>query len=213
MVDGLSLSLLHDEELCRQNMEALFIGAVANVAEQLADIDAARDVDSVVARIMATAGQIVTATEGPFQQLVKTAIGRGLESIRLELQVCEQTLGAKYRGLADEACDAVDNAEEDLIVLALVQFRANAHTALVWVRAQLELEARLSLSLEEEFEVMVARLVSPESVKVPQHVGRGLWWKVLEHVHRVTREVEFATVNAARTEAMRNFNKYGEERG
>lgn len=214
LMDELSASLLIDEELCRQNMEALFVGAVANVAGGLTPLfeHGAREVDAVVGMVMDRAARIVQDTEGPFRSLTLEAVGRGLESIRQELELCERTLGPKFSGLSAEACDGVDDAEGQLMTLAMVQYRANVQPVLVWVRAQLELELRLALSLQESPEQVVARLVSGEPVKAPQHSGRGLWWKVLEHCTRITREIEFATVNAARTEAMVEFNRIGEGR-
>lgn len=214
LLDTLSLSLLMEEELCRQHMEALFVGGVPAAAETLTQVigKGARSVQAAADDVAAAAGRVLVSTEGPFRALADLAVGRGLESIREELTHCEDTLGPKYHGLASDACDAADNAQEALVTLAMMQYRANAGTALTWLGQQLALETRLSLHLQEPPEVLIARLVSPESVRVEQHTGRGLWWKVLEHATRITREIEFATVNTARTEAMTQFNRLGEAR-
>jgi hypothetical protein len=195
-------------------MEALFAGAVGNVAEKVLEFhgDSMRNLPSVVAGVRAKAVYLVLDTEGPFRTLMEAAIGKGLESIREELEFCERTLGKKYSGLAREACDAVDGSEDQLMTLALVQYRANAGNAIDWVTGQMELELRVSSSLQEPADTMLDRIVSASSVRVPQHTGRGLWWKVLEHCNRIAREVEFAIVNAARSEAMRQFNEIGAER-
>ena len=214
LTDALSLDLLLDEEDCRQNMEALFVGAVPRVAQLLTEaLSGSKDIDKVAALIGERADLIVEGTVTVFRGLLDVAVGKGLESIREELQVCEQTLGPKYAGLAVDACDRVDDAQDSLLTLGAMQYRANASTVLGWFVQQLALEIRVSMSLEEGPALLVSRLVAPSSVRVEQHSGRGLWWKVLEHCNRITREVEFATVNAARTEAMMQFNRLGEERG
>lgn len=215
MIDDLSVGLLLEEEECRQQMEALFVGGVPSAAGKLSAVMdlGARSIGEVSQEIAGMAGRMVEATEGPFRALVRTAVGRGLESMREELKQCERTLGPKFAGLADDACDRVDDAEEQLMVLSMVQYRANAGTVLGWFGEQLTVELRVAMAREETAAELVARLVSPVSVKTEQHSGRGLWWKVLEHCNRITREVEFATVNAARTEAMLQFNRLGAERG
>lgn len=214
LVDGLSADLLMDEEECRQNMEALFVGAVPAAAETLVHVIAGghRDVAPVATKIRNKAGVILSSTEEVFRVLVDTAVAKGLESVRVELEHCEATLGSRFAGITTLACDAVDDAQDQLVTLGMMQYRANASTVLGWFMEQLILEMGVSLHLQEDPGVLVARLVSPASVRVEQHVGRGLWWKVLEHCNRISREIEFATVNAARTEAMMQFNRIGEGR-
>lgn len=214
LMESLSHGLREYEDQTKDRMEAVFAGGVIPAAEAVgkAHGEGLVKMREAVAAVMGSALNMVHATEGPFKDLVHAAVGDGLESIRVELQHCETTLALKYRGLANEACDAVDAAQDGLETLAMVQYRANAGTALSWVGQQMDLEARLSVATKEPVEVLLARLFSTETVKAPQHVGRGLWWKALEHCNRITREVEFATVNAARTEAMMQFNRIGEQR-
>jgi hypothetical protein len=214
LVDGLSVDLIGEEETCRQNMEALFTGGVPAAAGKLGTVlsRGARSVPDVAADVTSSASRVVAATDGPFRSLLVEAVGRGLESIREELTLCERTLGPRFGGLASEACDAADDVQDQFIQLGMVQYRANAGTVLGWFTEQLSLELRVALQLKESPETVVGRLVSPVPLRLAQHSGRGLWWKVLEHCNRITREIEFATVNAARTEAMTRFNRIGEDR-
>jgi hypothetical protein len=62
-------------------------------------------------------------------------------------------------------------------------------------------------SRREDPDVVLSRLLAPKPVALTDHSGRGLWWKVLEHCNRVTREAEIAAVNAVRQHVIELFNE------
>lgn len=211
--DALSDDLLGDEEEARANMEAVFIGAISPVAEALERLQTESDVDDVVDLVTRSAEQVALATAGPFRVLTERAVAKGLSSITAELQVVESTLGTRYAGLADAAVLRVSRNVDVLLDFTAGTYLTALQPTMSWWRTQLDLELRVAVADRESSREVLIRLISPAPVRLREHSGRGLWWKVLEACNRVTRECEIGAVNSARTEAMVQFNAIGEERG
>lgn len=213
LVEGLSASLVADENEAKASMEALFTGGLPALAESvsMAHGPAGRlHLDEVVEDVVRMANNMLAASAGPFATLLGSAVGKGLESIREELQICEQSLAKRYAGISGRACDLVDDASGQLVDVGLAQYAGNAGSIMVWFTQQLRLELNVSQQAKEPLELMLSRVMAPERIAAAQHSGRGLWWKVLEHCNRLVREIEFSVVNAARTEAMMRFNELGD---
>lgn len=202
LAEALSDALLVEELDTKEAMEALFAGGIPVIAEKLAK----------PGEIVAVARRMALSTEGLYARLVTKASDLALESIGLELDACEGTLAKKYAGLADEAVVGTREFRDLLLDYSVQAYTAGALTVVPWFEKRLTSELQTSKSLKEEPDVALSRLIAPKPVPLADHSGRGLWWKVLEHCHRTTREAEIATVNAVRQRAMEQFNLLGEAR-
>lgn len=212
--DRLSDVLLGDEALAKERMEAVFVEGMGVAADLLTRAPAAPGLNGkagVALEVTDRLAEAVAATRAPFARLAEGAIGRGLDSMREELALCERTIAARYRGIGARAVDQARAGAPLLVNLAVEQYSANAGRAEAWFQEQLLLEINVSFQYAEATVDLMRRLISPEPVRLPRHSGRGLWWKGLEFCHRATREIEIAAVNTARQEAMVLFNRFGEE--
>lgn len=201
LADALSDALLMDELNAKEAMEALFAGGLGVVSGQL---DRPK-------QIVAAARRMVEATQAPYANLCSLAARKALESIGEELDLCEATLAKKYAGISDEAVVAARGFADAMVLLSTEAYLEASLTVLPWFEDRLLSELHTAKSYEEDDDGL-ARLIAPAPLAVANHSGRGLWWKVLEHCNRMTREAEIATVNAVREHAMEQFNAAGELR-
>lgn len=210
LVEALSDDLIGDEDRCKEQMDAVFADGVSGVFDAVEGHWRRGNPlggPEAVAEVEELAREAVAGAAGCFRELCVAAVRKGLESARTELQVCEATLAARYAGVSDRAVTAVANSAEDLHALGDVMFATQSSRCLSWFRAEVSRELAGSETLEEAID----RLVAPDPVQWPGHSGRGLWWQVVLWLNQITRETEFAVVNAARTEAMRVMNEIGDE--
>lgn len=213
LMEELSATLMEDEARAKDAMESVFLQRAVIVAPVVLGWHGKSlgpKLDEAMTKIATVTGRGMAETYPIFQKLVEAAIDKGLASILLELQECEATMAKKYSGLSMRAVLAVEGSKEVLVSLAMVQY-SNVNSVLPWVQGLIRNEMAFSGRQKEDPDVLLSRIISPVPVKLMQHSGRGLWWKLLEEGNRIAREVEFATVNAAREEAMLQFNKIGEK--
>lgn len=209
----LSNDLLQDEERTKLDIESLFVAQLDAVVGRVENVSATRNVNPVARDLSQLAADAVTATRDPYRALANRALARALDSIGEELLICERTLSKKYEGLAEEAVESVRAFAVDLVDAAVDAYEASALSVVPWFGARVRSELKTSLAMEESAQLRVARMISGDSLRTMRdHSGRGLWWKVLEHCNRVTRESEFSTLNAIRLHVMRAFNDLAELR-
>lgn len=203
----LSDALLEHETKCQTKMEEIFTWYVEEASAMVSTGLKASRVVKIVGEL---AEEAVIETRKPFGNLVSDAVTLGMDSIRTELIVCEETLGAKYEGLGDRAYEAAVAGKNRLASFALGEYGDLSIPTVEWFEGQLAVELRASRSNGEPMELLISRLVSPDRLRgVSYHRGRGLWWKMLEHCNRVSRETEFVAVNTGRQWAMEAFNRIG----
>ena len=204
LAGALSEDLLLHEEQCKLNMEEAFSAYLPSVADTLGSNLSPAKKGEVLTGMAELAIDDSTPMYGT---LAIAALQLGVDSIRHELLICEATLGAKYEGVTAEAVDQVVSYSTRLASRSLEVYRENVKLILPWFREQVATELTISNAREEDWDLLVDRLVSPTPLRnAAGHAGRGLWWKILERCNRITRETEFAVVNSARSDAMIRFN-------
>lgn len=197
IADALSDALLQDEADAKDAMEGLFADLLDDVAALAGKPD----------KLTELARAAVLATQDPFMALVRTACERALDATGRELDVCELTMAKRHAGVTDEAVVACRPFTDQMILYAGEAYRTAAQTVLPWFDGQLRSELATAKTGKEPADVVLTRLLAPKPVALPNHSGRGLWWKVLEHCNRITREAEIAAVNAVRQHTMGLFNE------
>lgn len=211
LADQLSDDLLADEFDAKTAMEALFSGALPRVAELSGELTQVK-LSSTAAALTTACTALIEATQAPFANLCSTAARKALNSMGQELDLCESTVAKRYEGITDEAIVLTRRFANEMVMTMASEYLKSALTVTDWLRDQMAAELQTSLSLKEPADVRLSRLIAPTPIRVPNHRGRGLWWKALEHCNRVTREAEIACVNAIREHAMKMFNEAATER-
>jgi hypothetical protein len=144
------------------------------------------------------------------EDLARTAAGKGLSSVRLELTVIEKSFRKKrYRGLADIATDEALSRVEELVAAELLVWDAQVVKAKTTLRSDLLQQYNAAADGQE----LQVRLFSQTPAGLRGFGGRGVWWRSSSELNAAARFVSVDTSNAARTCAMLVFNEVGGTRG
>jgi hypothetical protein len=200
------------EDGIKTAMEAKFVAYVPELIELASSAHGkgARKADSVSKQMARLAERAITDTLDLYENLQAQTFEEGIRSIGAELEVCELALAKKYAGLTEDAMRSVSGFSTTIEEVGKAQYLVNSLKVVEWFKVQAAKE--LLDSRTEGLEMAVFRIVSTSPVRAAGHVGRGLWWKVFEHVNRITRETQFGTLNAVRSQTMQAFNDLGELR-
>jgi hypothetical protein len=211
-VQSLSDTLAVIEDGIQRAMENVYVEHLPQVVTILKEAHGKgpRTATSAAKELGSLATAAVVATKDLYENLQAQTFEEGIRSIGAELEVCEQTLAAKYRGLTDEAMAAVSGFSTTIEDVGNAQYLVHALAVVPWFEERTK--AELLTSRTDDLELAVLRWVSTSPLQVTNHTGRGLWWKVFEHGNRITRETQFATLNTVRSQVMHQFNVLGEKR-
>ncbi|AMM44278.1 hypothetical protein KITKAT_16 [Arthrobacter phage Kitkat] len=211
-VQSLSDTLAQIEDGIQSAMEDIFTAHVHDVGLLVTEAHGkGRRKTDATAKVLAVRAQRAVAETAPlYEQLSADTVREGIRSIGEELELCEATLALKYRGLTTEAMDAVSGFATTIEEVGKAQYLVQSLKVVPWFEERVTSE--LISSRNESLETAMLRLISVSPLNVPDHRGRGLWWKLFEHCNRITRETQFATLNATRSQVMQAFNDLGEKR-
>jgi hypothetical protein len=208
----LSGELLLEEQTVLAKIESAFVAQIPVVqtntpkmARNLQAIEAPRFMDRALTEVM-------DAAQREFADLTDRAVAMTMESLHEEFALCERTLSTRYVGIAADSLALTQASSVDLIATARKAFETSTADSERWYRETRAAEMRASNVSRETPEQAIARMLSPDTVRLPGHVGRGLWWRTYSQVGEACRAKEIWLVNAVRSTAMDWFNSVGEQR-
>lgn len=217
LAHALSNSLLLLEHDCFVRIEVVWRQAAADAARDLSarlrslgPTAVLRDGVAVDVCMAATK----TACEGANRQaavLLDDAASMVHKTISMELSLCEQTLSARYAGIADVAVAAADGVQARVTAGATFGSRMDLllFKAEQTFRDQMDTTKATGGGSAE----ILSRLFLETPNRLPNLSGRGVFWWGLGDAHAYAREVEFRMVEQIRLDAMTAFNDAGDARG
>lgn len=216
LAGSLADDLLRDEEdVFAQVASMLADGMVLARAELEDALSKVGDVESLVSssesqnRIVDAHRETLSPCFNAAGGLLDRVVGLTVDSIREELRLCERTLGAAYRGLADEAVDTVVHDADRISVDALQAHARNLNPTVEVFRRDLRKQLLLAKQYEDTPEQLDKRLFTIDPSSRPGFSGRGIWHRSGSWVNASTRDASISTMNAVRILSMRRFNEIG----
>lgn len=218
LVEQFSDTLLAEEEKCFARIDAAFRSGVgdlpADVRSRLARVagDPKRLKSETPLQNRILRGQQRSCEEAgeAARRLVEDSERLAYAAIGRELRVCEGTLGRRYRGLTAEAVQAAQEQGASLVDASATDFAPAATAAIGRFRTQML--AQFGRAADER--EILARLFTESRVRgVRGFTSRGVWWWTPTDLKAEARAWSIKAANTARTEAMRQFNVLGAERG
>lgn len=210
-VDALSLALLADEALAKNEMEKLFVAGIPAARAVLTKAFTSGMVNAVtrgdVDRLGGTT--VVGLCAAPVEALIRSAVARSAVSVKVELEAVETNLGRRYDGLASVAVDKVMVDMELRYQTFLERWAADMAKALVWFEDTVEDDWRAVASGKELYGAADERLFSARPIRLPGHSGQGSWWRLFQSVFASAKAQEFIAVNEVRVRAIGEFNDAG----
>jgi len=151
-------------------------------------------------------------TERSVMAVLEDSYAEAIRSITLELRYIERTLAARYRGLTSEVGDLLTDVPASMLEDALSRYAQSEAAALVRFEEGVRHQFQLSRLAEDEPDVVVARVFSPDPVRAKGITGRGVWHRSGGSLTGAMSHASIGGGNAVRQTAMRLFNELAEKR-